>query len=230
MKIKNTIQMLLAGFLLLSAGACSEVEIDSYNADSYIYFDKASKDSTLFSFAYDTELKESDVQLKMKVISRVSDRDRSFSIRFNEDESTAKEGRDFKLMTEKMVLKANTDSTTLDIHVMRDSSLKGKTVKAVFEIIPSDDFLPGIVQNRKAQLVITDKLTKPAWWDEWHETSGLGLYSDKKYQTFIKVSGQYDYTLKEMEEPWTSTICMVMYFCSSAGWKNILRKKKTVQT
>ena len=189
--------MLLTGFFLFSIGACSEVEIESYNAESYIYFDKASKDSTLFSFAYDEELKEVDIQIKMKVISKVSDKDRTFAIRFNQDESTAKEGRDFQLMTEKMILKANTDSTALDIHVLRDPSLKGKTVKAVFEIIPSDDFLPGIVQNRKAQLVITDKLTKPEWWDVWHETSGLGLYSDKKYQTFIKVSGQHDYTLKE---------------------------------
>ena len=197
MKIRNVIHILLAGFFLFGAGACSEGEIESYDADSYIYFDKESKDSTLFSFAYDADLKEADVELKMRVISRISDRDRKFDVRFVESESTAKEGRDFTWAKDNMILPAQSDSALMKIHVMKDASLKGKTVKAVFEIVSSDDFLPGIVQNRKAQLVITDKLNKPEWWDGWHETSGLGLYSDKKYQLFIKVSGRHDFTLKE---------------------------------
>lgn len=184
-------------WLMVGLLGCSEENIEVYQADSYIYFTKASNDSTTFSFAYDSSLKEGDVSLKMNLISRLEDRDRSFAVRLVEEESTAREGRDFSINPQSLIVKANDSIAYMVVHVMKDTSLEDKSVKAVFEIVASDDFLPGVGKNRKANVVITDKLVQPEWWDAWHESSGLGMYSDKKYRLFIEVTGQHDLTLVE---------------------------------
>ncbi len=189
--------IVLLGLVVMAFTGCSEENIDVYHGDNYIYFTKASTDSTTFSFAYDASLQEGDVSLKLNLIARLENRDRVFAVRVVEEESTAREGRDFSIDPSSCVVRANDSIAYLDVHVMKDASLQGRSVKAVFEIVASDDFLPGIERNRKAKLVITDKLTQPEWWDAWHVSSGLGTYSDKKYRLFIEVTGQSDLTLTE---------------------------------
>lgn len=195
---RNTFNaIILSTYAFLSLCGCSEESISRYNGDSYIYFTKNSNDSTIFSFAYDESLQEGDVNLKLNIISRLENRDRTFSVRTVQEESSAQEGRDFTLSPQSMIVKANDSIAYLNIHVKKDNALKGKTFKAVFEIVPSEDFLPGITKNRKANLIITDLLARPDWWDAWHESSGLGTYSDKKYRLFIEVTHQEDLTLIE---------------------------------
>lgn len=183
-------------FMMGWAG-CSEEGIGNYQADSYIYFTKAGNDSTTFSFAYDSSLKEGDVSLKMNLISRLENRDRPFAVRLVEEESTAREGRDFSINPQSLVVKANDSIAYMVVHVKKDASLEGRSVKAVFEVVASDEFLPGIGKNRKANVIITDKLVRPEWWNTWHESSGLGTYSDKKFRLFIEVTGRHDLTLVE---------------------------------
>lgn len=186
---------IISFFSLLTS--CSETEIERYSGKNYIYFEKSSKDSTVFSFAYDPNLSEGDISLKMKIISRLENTDRTYAVKFLADESTAKEGKDFIWQNNTTIVKANDSISYLNIKAIKTPELKGKTVKAVFEIVPTDDFIPGIEDNRKANVIISNKLTKPIWWNGWHDTSGLGLYSDKKYQLFIEVTGQHDLTLTE---------------------------------
>lgn len=187
----------LTGLLLMFLMNCSEESIGVYRADSYIYFTKASTDSTTFSFAYDSSLKEGDVKLKLNLISHLENRERRFSVRVVDEESTAREGHDFSINPQTFVVQPNDSIAYMDVHVMKNASLNGRSVKAVFEIVASEDFLPGIGRNQRANLVITDKLTRPEWWNSWHESSGLGVYSDKKYRLFIEVTGRYDLTLTD---------------------------------
>ena len=60
----------------------------------------------------------------------------------------------------------------------------------------SDDFMPGIEANRKGRIFITNQLTRPGWWNDWHEANGLGTYSDLKYQTFIREIGGDGYDVR----------------------------------
>ena len=196
MKRSKTIFFITLFFMGVMAG-CSSDDFNGYQADSFIHFNKSMKDSTTFSFAYDEALKEGDVDIKLNIISGLQGRDRQFAVRFLPNESTAQEGRDFTVNTEQLVVKANDSIGVLKVHVMKDESLKGKSVHAVFEIVENEEFKPGVMQNRKAKLVITDKLTQPEWWDTWHIKDGLGVYSEKKFRLFIQVTGQKDLTLKE---------------------------------
>lgn len=195
--MRKTYFLSCMSLLLAMLAGCSEESIGVYQGDNYIYFTKASTDSTTFSFAYDASLTEGDVSLKLNLISRLEDRTRHFAVRLVEEESTAREGRDFSIDPQTCVVHPNDSIAYLSVHVMKDASLAGRSVKAVFEVVASEDFLPRIGRNQRANLVITDKLARPEWWNSWHESSGLGAYSDKKYRLFIDVTGQHDLTLTD---------------------------------
>lgn len=96
---------------------------------------------------------------------------------------------------EEQVIAANDSVAYLNVTVTRNEALKG-SVLAVFEVQGSDDFMPGIEANRKGRIFITNQLTRPGWWNDWHEANGLGTYSDLKYQTFIREIGVTDMTLE----------------------------------
>ncbi len=195
MKKKNILLGVLGTCLFMAA--CSEEELNGYSADSYIYFNKSVNDSTVFSFAYEPGQSEGVVELKLNTISRLENYDRDFSVKFLAEESTAQEGRDFTFSPTDLVVKANDSIAYMKIAVKKSDAIKGTSVKAVFEIAPNDHFEQGLVKNRKANVIISDKLSQPAWWDSWHTSSGLGVYSDKKYTLFIQQMGVYDLTLEE---------------------------------
>lgn len=177
--------------------ACSEEGIQGYSSNAYIYFNKSINDSTEFSFAYEPELTEGTVTLKLNTISKLENYDRAFSIKFLADESTAKEGRDFAYSDKDWVVKANDSIAYINIMVKKNAAISGTSVRAFFEIVPNENFDLGLIKNRKAKVVIADKLSQPAWWNDWHLSSGLGVYSDKKYALFIQEIGVYDLTLKD---------------------------------
>ncbi len=94
-------------------------------------------------------------------------------------------------------MKANDSIAYMKIEVKKNKSFEGSSVRAIFEISSNEHFEQGLLKNRKAKVVISDKLSQPAWWDSWHESSGLGEYSDKKYALFIQEMKVYDLTLDE---------------------------------
>ncbi len=177
--------------------ACSEEDVKAYSAGSYIYFNKSINDSTVFSFAYEPELTEGVVSLKLNTISNLTNYDRAFSVKFLPEESTAQEGRDFTYSGNELLVKANDSIAYMKIEVKKNKSFEGSSVRAIFEISSNEHFEQGLLKNRKAKVVISDKLSQPAWWDSWHESSGLGEYSDKKYALFIQEMKVYDLTLDE---------------------------------
>ena len=162
MKKKQIIYLLLV-VCLGSFYGCSQEGFDIYQSENYIHFNKSENDSTTFSFAYDPSLTEGEVDIKLNIISRLEDRDRHFSVKFVPEESTAQEGRDFKISSDELIVKANDSIGFLKVHVMKSASLSGKSVKAIFAVKESSNFKPGLINNRKAKLVITDKLTQPTW-------------------------------------------------------------------
>lgn len=180
----------------IGVSACSEDKLSGYASDSYIYFTKESTDSTIFSFAYDKSKTEGELKLKLNMVSGLEDRDRSFSVRFLADKSTAKEGVHFELEDDGQMVMANDSIGYLTLKVMK-ADLNKNTVKAVFELVASEDFEVGLRSNSRANVIISDQLNRPAWWDEWHETDGLGAYSDLKYQAFIEETGVYDLSQEE---------------------------------
>ena len=88
MKILYVIIMML----FLGMVSCSEDNLKGYSSSNCIQFDKLSKDSTVFSFAYDETLESGTVALKLVMISPLVDRDRKYNVKFLQDESSAEAG------------------------------------------------------------------------------------------------------------------------------------------
>ena len=102
MKILYVIIMML----FLGMMSCSEDNLKGYSSSNYIQFDKLSKDSTVFSFAYDETLESGTVALKLVMISPLVDRDRKYNVKFLQDESSAQAGVDFEMPVEEQVIAA----------------------------------------------------------------------------------------------------------------------------
>lgn len=181
---------------LIGLGACSEDNLAGYSSDSYIFFAKESTDSTIFSFAYDNQLTEGELKLKLNLVSLLESHERSFNVRFLPDESSAEEGKHFILNEQGQTIAAN-DSIGYLTLTIKKGDLNKNAVEAVFELVDSEDFKVGLKSNSKARVIISDKLSKPDWWDDWHITSGLGTYSDEKYTAFIEEIKVHDLTLQE---------------------------------
>lgn len=156
MKILYVIIMML----FLGMVSCSGDNLKGYSSSNYIQFDKLSKDSTVFSFAYDETLESGTVALKLVMISPLVDRDRKYNVTFLQDESSAQAGVDFEMPAEEQVIAANDSVAYLNVIVKRNKALKGSAI-AVFEVQASDDFMPGIEANRKGRIFITNQLTRP---------------------------------------------------------------------
>lgn len=177
----------------IGVSACSEDKLSGYSSDSYIYFEKESADSTIFSFAYDKSKTEGVLKLKLNMVSGLENRDRSFQVRFLADKSSAREGVHFQLDEAGQMVIADDSVGYLTLKVMK-ADLNKTSVKAVFQLVETDDFKVGLRTHSEARVVISDQLSRPQWWDSWHETNGLGTYSDLKYEAFIEETGVYDLT------------------------------------
>ena len=95
----------------------------------------------------------------------------------------------------KQVLLANDSVAYLEIQLNKSDNVKAKDLLLVFEVTDYGDFKPGMNAYRKNRVIVSNRLTQPAWWDDWHETNGLGSWSAKKYTLFMEETKVSDMTL-----------------------------------
>ncbi len=87
-------------------------------------------------------------------------------------------------------IKAGEVHTKVPIVILRDNSLKSKTVELKIQIRENSNFKLGEVSNIWRRVIFTDRLIRPNSWDEWLTRYYLGKYSIVKHQFFIETSGQ----------------------------------------
>lgn len=199
--MKNKIQSLLLFLIVVSFAACTKNNGMTYDGDNYINFVKEySTDSTLHSFAFDTKSEKASVPLEVEIASTIENHGREFKIRFLPAESSAKEGIHFKAINETFTFRGGYSVDTVYIEINKTADLKTNEVCAVFEIIDNGYFKPGILSKVKARVFMTDKLSRPGWWDSWHEENGLGIYSEKKFRLFIEQTGISNLDYNNLED------------------------------
>lgn len=193
----KSILYILLGVCIALTG-CSKNDYPGYDADNYIYFSRDTLKNTVFSFFFE-QGDEGVVKLPVEIIAPMTEYGRSYKVGFVSDGSTAREGEDFVLPECDFVFGGNRITDTLAIKVLRPEK-ENHEVMAVFELLPSADFLPGMPDRVRAKVVITNKISQPVWWDQWHITSGLGVYSDLKYKAFYECTGVSDLDYKNRED------------------------------
>ena len=160
-------------FLLCSC----EKSLEKYSGLDYIRFvPEFADDSLNYCFGLAGKSDRDTVGIEIAVTGEVVDYDREFALTVNQA-STAKEGVHFNIPQRNRVVRANHVTDTLWIEVLNSDELKNSEVYLQLDLLANGQFQLCFPENNSCKIYLTDEVTRPAWWDEWHETYKM-LYSD----------------------------------------------------
>ena len=182
-------------FMLLFT-ACQQNEPMAFSDSGRIYFYEETIGATNltvrtseknFSFAIlDDAVTEAEATVGVRVMGRISDRNRIFRASVVADSSTAVAGTHFVL--HEGTVKAGELASELPITLRRTPDMKTAAVKLYLQIEPTDDFGDGFDVGNTFILWVGDMLMQPATWNVYINQY-FGAYSDNKYKFIIDVLG-----------------------------------------
>jgi hypothetical protein len=184
--------------LLLLSG-CIKDEIETYSGDNYVYFARSGEDVLEYSFSFHPGREQDTIPLAVKLIGQIADRDRIIDIEVDPAKTTALPA-DY-LLPSNIVFKAGKASDTIPLVLFKTDKLLQTKLKLGLIIKEGADFKCGPVTNVTLDILFSDMLSKPEWWDESIVNNFLGIYSDAKYRYFIEATGISDMSkLNESEK------------------------------
>lgn len=183
--MKNKIFVILL-FVLVWIG-CDKREIPMYNTGKHcIEFEKATVDSTIFTFIYYPYNEYYDLPVAMKIAGDAADKDLVYKFYVDEELSTA-DAKHYAL-PETTVIRKGFFHDTCYIRLNKTKDLDGKKVKLVLRLEATSDCLVGKLENSVAIIQFSNTIDRPAWWDSKVEQYYLGSYSQKKFVLFLRVT------------------------------------------
>nr|WP_121270880.1 DUF4843 domain-containing protein [Pedobacter schmidteae] len=149
-----------------------------------------------YSFAY-TDAAQDTVFFDIYAIGKVSAKDRNFKleqIRTNglEDAIPGTHYQDFanSSIAGKYKIKAGESHARVPIVLLRDPSLKTKTVTLKINIADNEEFKVGEPEYTWRKIELTDRLSQPAAWTAFLTSSYFGKYSVVKHRFMIEQTGE----------------------------------------
>lgn len=146
----------------------------------------AGTDSLTFSFVtYSAETQQMEMNIDVLIMGNVADYDRTAAIQVVADKTTASQDEYSLPLT--VVVPAGETKGTLPITLKRSSALQEKAVRLCIEVVASDDFQPGVNEQKRFTLIWSDVISRPSNWDDLEEF--FGTYSNTKYRFMIENAG-----------------------------------------
>jgi hypothetical protein len=205
--------------------ACQEVEIDEYENDPRLYFYRdvlatGQRDSLSYSFFLQgpTVMRDT-IFIFIRTMGLPSPEARPFRMmQANAGDSTAAQAGvhylPFDSAAEIMYVPARAIDAYMPVIVLRDTSLKTKEMRLEITIAENEYFKPGIQDNTKFTLKLTDFAVMPASWSTW------GIFFQTwgpQKMLFLTKSLGIDFN-----EPAPREFDVLMYY---GGWAKDLLKK-----
>ena len=206
---------LLTPLLLCGVFSCQEAEYMLFNEVARVQMNE-SKEIMMDFFYMDESIQKDTVYLSVHTIGDPESRDRKISleqiteydIEYKYDNKgnlvdsvvTEKPNKaipgvhyvpmDDPEMENLLVVKA--DSVTLEVPVilLRDTSLQREEYRLCLQLVATEDFLLGESEHLSGVIVITDKLSKPSFWDSSVDQYYFGTYSTRKHEFMYEVAGE----------------------------------------
>jgi len=181
--------------------ACKKNDIPYYHGKQYIQFLDPYTDTMSVAFFLTPLLDTLQVRIPVKYIGEQSTEDIAIGFEVNAKETTA--DADVYQFRSNPVLRKGLATDTLYLSVYKKQNLKGKEALLVIDLKQTDRLTVGETIKSRKVLRLSDKITRPKWWDALIENTYLGKYSDKKYRTFIEVTGEGDlepYTIEQKRD------------------------------
>lgn len=192
--INKSIIALLIGVAL---GGCKKVNLTTYNADRYLQFVADYRDTVALSFFLYPKQEQFKVALPIKLTGQITTQDLPYSLKVNE--ATTASAKLFSI-PQSYSFHTGLPVDTAYVTINKLPELKGKEVLLVLDMAGGPNFLIGQTINTRRVIRISDKVSKPSWWDAVMETTYLGKYTDKKFATFIQVVGEGDISIYSDEK------------------------------
>lgn len=137
------------------------------------------------------------VYFDIYAMGNVTDKDRAFSLKQEQvnGQYNAIPGVHYKAFTDpdvakNYVIKAGQAHSLLPVILIRDASLKTNSAVLKLNIIANENFQPGQSQLLWRKVVFTDRISRPAAWDDLSAKNWYGKYSSVKHKFMIDNTGQ----------------------------------------
>ena len=188
--MKNFIYILLAGIAFYS---CSEDQIELYQDGRYIQFEDHFEDTTASSFFFYPNATTFDLPMVLDLVGDTLETDMQYSIKVNTEFTDAPEGS-FELESMPMFEKGFITDTTY-ITFKKVPEFDTREYMIVLDIVDTEGQLKvgEIIHSRKT-FKISSMIAQPEWWNEAITRYYLGVFSGKKYEEFIRITGETDLT------------------------------------
>lgn len=188
-------------FLLITSVVLCSCKVDDPTAfnsgDGYIYFDMPFKidefgrpmterlDTLEYSFAFDgDEVTEHTFKIPVNVAGFATDSDREYKVMFDEKSSTVTDSDWERKPIENPTVKSGSVFDTLYIKVKRSAALKTEKKKISIYLVANENFELGDTTLLKANLMFSEILMVPKWWDpnsRWSFAKFFGDFGKEKY-------------------------------------------------
>lgn len=218
--MKNKLFIILA--LVLVWIGCDERDIPTYGGVRYIEFENETIDSTIFTFVYYPNNEYYDFPIAVKIAGLSADRDLNYSIRVDEELSTA-EAKHY-IMPGETIIRKGVYRDTCYVRLNKTEDLTDSKVKLVLRLEETQDLGIGKLENAVAIIQFSNMVDRPAWWDTNITTYYLGEYSDEKFTLFIKVTGADDLSDASNSEKRALALKFKQYLIDHAGEPETMEK------
>ena len=179
----------LIAIILCSIFACNEEDFKTYHGGNFISFLSDYKtDSVITSFFYYYNASEINLPIVVQLSATPLKEDKKFKISVLEEETNAP-ASNYKIEPE-YVFHKNKILDTIRIQLIKteDNILQTKAFRLVLQIEENESFKPGQSQLCRKKIIFSDLIAQPEWWDDIVTEAYLGIYSDLKYQEFLKAT------------------------------------------
>ena len=214
MNIKNITYLVAAVAFACCVQSC-EKELESYshqesylnfrfqksNGDDMLNSELASSNSVVntpvqYNFKTHGTIQQDTIWLQAKYIGFVTDYDREYTLEQIEvsGADNAVPGVDYVAFDNPeaqrvMVVKAGESNFLVPVILLRSSGLKKKDAILKVRFKENKNFKNGFPNMQTRIISFTDRLTKPAVWDEYNLDLLFGSYGDVKFQLMLDWSG-----------------------------------------
>lgn len=141
-------------------------------------------DSITYSFQSDLSENEHAIRIPIQLMGLLSKSDRAISVKIDST-SGAIEGKDFNIIAEGSVLKADTNLGYVTIMIRKSEELAEASKSIWISLLNTDDFtINSKMYNNAFKIRFSDRLEIPDWWNYT-----LGEYSEIRHRFYIDVFG-----------------------------------------
>lgn len=188
----------IAGIVLFVC--CNESELMTYQGSNELSLSYGYKDTLDFFFALHPGKETWRLGIPVRLSGYVVSSDRVYFASVVDTMTTAEVGVHYVPFQEKQIFRGSLAKDSLFVLVKRTPDLEEKSVTLGIAIYSSDDFVVSSKTNNRTIIRFTAQVARPEWWNLWHERYGLGIYSKKKYELFMEVTGESDLDYMNRED------------------------------